>query len=67
MFKFVSPIIQYLREVVQELRKVSWLDRKQLVAYTFVVIIGSLFVGLILGGLDFVFQQAITRFIDLTI
>ncbi len=61
---FISPIANYFREVIQELRKVTWLNRRQLFAYTFVVIAGSVFVGLLLGGLDFIFQQGITLIIN---
>ncbi|OHA50775.1 MAG: preprotein translocase subunit SecE [Candidatus Terrybacteria bacterium RIFCSPLOWO2_01_FULL_40_23] len=62
----ISPLTNYFREVIQELRKVTWLNRKQLFAYTFVVIAGSVLVGILLGGLDFVFQRVITLFINLS-
>ena len=45
----------YLREVRDELGKVSWPSRQQATNLTLVVIGGSLLVGLYVGGLDYLF------------
>ena len=52
----VSPV-GYLKEVVRELKKVSWPSRKQTVNKTILVIVISILLAVYLGGLDFVFQK----------
>jgi len=51
-----SPI-SFLRETKDELKKVVWPTRQEVIRLTFVVIAVSLIVGLFLGGLDFVFTK----------
>lgn len=51
--------IAFLRETKDELKKVVWPTRQEVIRLTFVVIIISLIVGLFLGGLDFVFVKII--------
>ncbi len=53
-----SPV-SFLRETKDELKKVVWPTRQEVVRLTFVVITISLIVGLFLGGLDFVFVKII--------
>ena len=52
----VSPV-GYLKEVVRELKKVSWPSRKQTVNKTTLVIVISMLLAIYLGGLDFIFQK----------
>jgi preprotein translocase subunit SecE len=52
----VSPT-GYFREVVRELKKVSWPSRKQTVNKTTLVIAISILLAVYLGGLDFMFQK----------
>ncbi|MBU0576383.1 preprotein translocase subunit SecE [Patescibacteria group bacterium] len=52
----VSPV-GYLREVVHELKKVSWPSRKQTVNKTILVIAVSTILAVYLGGLDLLFQK----------
>ncbi len=63
MFWFFTPVIRYFREAAHELRQVTWLSRKQVIAYTIVVVSGSVFVALILGATDLGFQRVITALI----
>ena len=51
--------ISFLRETRDELKKVVWPSRQEIIRLTFVVIMVSLVVGLFLGGLDFVFVKII--------
>ena len=51
--------ITFLKETREELKKVVWPTRDDVVRLTTVVILMSLIVGLFLGGLDFVFTKAI--------
>lgn len=48
-----KPVI-FLKEVREELDKVVWPTREQTTRYTVLVIIVTVAVGLILGGLDYI-------------
>lgn len=43
----------YLKQVVAELRKVIWPNRKQMVGYTTVVLVFLVFMVALIGGVDF--------------
>jgi preprotein translocase subunit SecE len=49
----------FLRETRDELKKVVWPSRQEIIRLTAVVIAVSLLVGLFLGGLDFIFTKTI--------
>ncbi len=57
-----SPIT-FLKEVQDELRKVVWPTKDEVIRLTGVVILVSIIVGLFLGGADFVFTKVIAIFI----
>ena len=48
----IAVLINYLREVVAELRKVIWPNRKQMVTYTTVVLIFLAFMVALIGVVD---------------
>ena len=51
-----NPIVyvyNYLKQVVAELRKVIWPNRKQMVSYTTVVLIFLAFMVALIGGVDY--------------
>jgi len=56
-----TPPRQFLREVRQELRKVNWPTRQELVAYTVVVLVSVIVLTSFVFGLDFVFSKAIIK------
>jgi preprotein translocase subunit SecE len=67
-FSFTAPDfsggpVQFLRQVRDELKKVVWPDKKQLVKLTTTVIIVSLAVGLYIGLLDLGFTKVMEIFI----
>lgn len=53
----MTSLVEYFKEVVQELKKVSWPTRKQTVNKTLLVIAVSILLSIYVGGLDFSFQQ----------
>jgi len=53
-----SPVA-FLKETADELKKVVWPTKQEVIRLTFVVITVSLIVGLFLGGLDFIFVKVI--------
>ena len=54
-----SRIGLFIRQVIAELRKVIWPTRKELIAYTTVVIIFVLVMAGIIAGLDYVFTRLV--------
>lgn len=52
----VAPV-QFLKEVVAELRKVTWPTRAETIKLTAVVIAISVIVGLFIGSLDIAFLR----------
>jgi preprotein translocase SecE subunit len=57
-----SPL-QFFQETIAELRKSVWPTRGETVRLTYIVILLSAVVGLMLTGLDFTFTQTFGRFI----
>lgn len=51
-----TPVI-FLKEVRDELKKVVWPTREEVIRLTAVVIIVSLVVGLYLGGIDMILTK----------
>ena len=45
-------VITYIKQVVAELRKVIWPNRKQMVSYTSVVLVFLFFMVALIGGVD---------------
>ncbi|GAA2363617.1 preprotein translocase subunit SecE [Dactylosporangium salmoneum] len=52
-------LINFIREVVAELRKVIWPTRKELSTYTLVVVVFVIIMLAIVGGLDFGFAKLV--------
>ena len=50
---------QFLREVRQELRKVAWPSRRELFAYTIVVLVTVVVMTSLVFGFDFLIQRAV--------
>ncbi|GAA5100955.1 MULTISPECIES: preprotein translocase subunit SecE [Nocardia] len=53
-------LIKFLREVIAELRKVIWPNRKQMVTYTSVVLVFVIFMVAFISGLDVAFIKGVT-------
>ena len=50
---------KFLREVVAELRKVIWPNRKQMITYTTVVLVFVVFMVAFIGGIDVAFIKGV--------
>ena len=50
---------QFLKEVRQELKKVDWPSRRELISYTVVVLVTVIVMTSLVFGLDFVFSKLI--------
>ena len=53
-----TPVV-FLKEVRDELKKVVWPTRDEIIRLTGVVILISLIVGLFLGGTDFILTKLV--------
>lgn len=58
-----SLITSFLREARDELKKVSWPDRPTTIRYTIIVVVASLAVGFVIGGIDYLLTLLIEHFI----
>jgi preprotein translocase SecE subunit len=51
----------YVSEIVNELRKVVWLTRRETAYLTILVLIVTIIAGIVLGALDFGFSQLVDK------
>lgn len=51
--------LQFLKEVVAELRKVAWPSREEVVSYSIVVLVSSVVIAALIFGMDYVFTKAV--------
>ena len=54
-------LVEFVREVRAELRRVTWPSKSEVYATTFVVILTSLAFGLYLFGIDLLLNSAVQR------
>jgi preprotein translocase subunit SecE len=54
-----TGVRKFLKEVRQELSKVDWPSRRELISYTVVVLVTVIVMGTFVFGLDFVFSKLI--------
>ncbi|WP_280396706.1 preprotein translocase subunit SecE [Nocardia carnea] len=54
-----TRLFKFLREVIAELRKVIWPNRKQMVTYTTVVLVFVIFMVAFISGLDLAFIKGV--------
>lgn len=58
-----ATIVRFFKEARDELKKVTWPSREATIRYTIIVIIASLAVGGIIGGIDYIFTLLLERII----
>jgi preprotein translocase subunit SecE len=54
-----SRIALFIRQIVVELRKVIWPTRKELIAYTTIVMVFVAIMASIIAGFDFIFTKGV--------
>jgi preprotein translocase subunit SecE len=59
-----ARIREYLHEVRQELRKVTWPTREQMIAFTAVTVITSVVLTAVVFGLDIVMKEFVFWLVD---
>lgn len=53
--------LQFLKEVIAELKKVAWPTRPEVIAYSTVVLVASIVAAAVIFAMDFVFTQGVLR------
>jgi preprotein translocase SecE subunit len=51
----------YVGEIINELKKVVWLSRREVAYLTMLVLIVTIIAGIVLGALDFGFTQLVDK------
>ena len=54
-------LFNYISEIINELKKVVWLSRREVAYLTILVVIVSVAAGLLLGALDYGFAALVER------
>jgi len=54
-------LFSYIGEIINELKKVVWLTRREIVYLTGLVIIVVIIAGIVLGALDFGFSELVSK------
>jgi preprotein translocase subunit SecE len=52
---------RFIGEIIAELRKVVWLSRREAIYLTFLVLVVTVAVGIMLGAFDFGFTQLVDK------
>ena len=56
-------VIQFFGDAIGQLRKAVWPTREEVVRLSLIVILIASIIGFILGALDVIFEQSLTRFL----
>jgi preprotein translocase subunit SecE len=54
-------LFSYIGEIVNELKKVVWLSRREIVYLTGLVLLVTIVAGIVLGALDFSFSALVDK------
>ncbi len=54
---------RFISEIIAELKKVSWLSRREALYLTVLVLIVAVTVGLVLGAIDLGFTELVDKFL----
>jgi preprotein translocase subunit SecE len=56
----ITFVVNFLKQVIAELRKVIWPNRKQMISYTTVVLVFLVFMVALIGGVDLGLAKLVT-------
>ncbi len=60
----MNKISQFLKEVRQEVKKVTWPTKAETIRYSVMVLVASLIVAIYLGGVDYIVANLLEEFIQ---
>ncbi|MFA5780437.1 MAG: preprotein translocase subunit SecE [Elusimicrobiota bacterium] len=55
----IQKSVQFVKEAIEELKKVSWLGRKEVMASTIVIAVLIIIVAIFIGAVDFILSKII--------
>ena len=56
-----NAIVRFFSDTIAEMKKVTWLSRREIIYLTGLVLVVSIGAGIILGGIDFGFTKLIEK------
>ena len=59
----IQEISTFLKDAMYEMKKVTWPTKKEAIRHTLIVIIVCIAVAIFLGGIDFLFNKVIEKFV----
>lgn len=63
VLRLPRSVLVFIKQSKDELKKVTWPDRRTTFRYTAIVVAVSLGVGLVTGGIDYVLKLALEKII----
>lgn len=60
---FINSIIKFVKESYVELKKVTWLSKKEVIASSIVVVILIIIMSIYVGIIDFILSRIVSFFI----
>ncbi len=61
--EYINSIIKFVKESYVELKKVTWLSRKEVVASSIVVVILIIIMSIYIGIIDFILSRIVSFFV----
>ena len=61
-----NPVVRYFREAREELRKVTWPQRREVILYSVLVVVFSIVTAAYFGLLDWVSTLGLEELVNLT-
>ena len=63
LIKIPQSILTFFKQSYAELKKVSWPSRETTIRYTTIVIVSSIVLGFVIGGIDYVLTIVVEKVI----
>lgn len=61
-----NPVTRYFREAYEELKKVTWPSREEVIRYALAVVVMCVVVGVYFGLVDWLLSQGLAALVGLT-
>ncbi|HXY74970.1 MAG TPA: preprotein translocase subunit SecE [Dehalococcoidales bacterium] len=58
-----NAIVSFFSDTIAEMKKVTWLSRREIIYLTGLVLIVAIVTGVILGAIDLGFSQLVSKFV----
>jgi preprotein translocase subunit SecE len=58
-----NAIVAFFKDTVAEMKKVTWLSRREIMYLTVLVLVIAVITGIVLGAIDFGFSQLVNKLI----